>query len=262
MSTIFPGMGPYLEDPLVWPGVHAAMIVYLRDFLQPLLRPRYVASVEVRVYLEGPDRDVIPDVFLRQRPTNGGVALADAEADAPIVLQIPPLEIREAFVALLDRQSNRRVVTVIEVVSPSNKYAGIGRNSYTDKQRAVLDISTHLVEIDLLRGGPHVLCVPESAARRAAEYDYLACINRAGEVRDRYELYPRTLRQRLPRVAVPLAEGDKDVPLDLQAILNQVYEAGSYRASLDYTQPCRPPLRTEDQQWATGLIQGAGPAVT
>ena len=53
MSMIFPGMDPYLEDPQVWPDVHASFIVYLREYLRPLLRPRYVIAVESRVFVEG-----------------------------------------------------------------------------------------------------------------------------------------------------------------------------------------------------------------
>ena len=31
MSMVFPGMDPYLESTTLWPGLHAALIVYLRD---------------------------------------------------------------------------------------------------------------------------------------------------------------------------------------------------------------------------------------
>jgi hypothetical protein len=38
MATVFPGMDPYLEDPQIWPGVHSALVVYIRDQLQPTFR--------------------------------------------------------------------------------------------------------------------------------------------------------------------------------------------------------------------------------
>jgi hypothetical protein len=178
VTMIFPGMDPYLEDPLIWNGVHAALIVYIRDFLRPLLRPRYLAAIEQRVFVEGPDRDIHPDVWLRQsRARLGEQAVAVAEADTPCVVEVPDLEIREAYINILDRQSGQRVVTVIEVVSPTNKYAGPGRDSYTAKQKEVRRSNTHLVEIDLLRLGPHVLAVPEWVAR--GRYTYLVCHLRA-----------------------------------------------------------------------------------
>ena len=65
MSMIFPGMDPYLENPRLWPGVHHALVVYIRDYLRPLITPRYIAAIEERVYVEGPNREIIPDVWVR-----------------------------------------------------------------------------------------------------------------------------------------------------------------------------------------------------
>ncbi len=131
---------------------------------------------------------------------------------------------------------------MIEVVSPFNKHAGPGRKSYRKKQREVLSSAAHLVEIDLLRGGRHVLALPEWVARGRASYDYLVSINRAIGDRDRFQFYPCRLRERLPRIGVPLAGDDADVPLDLQAGLARVYEDGAYSEQADYGKPCHPPL--------------------
>src|SRR5438128_356227 len=120
MSLIFPGMDPYLEDPQLWTDFHASFIVYIREHLQPLLRHRYTAAVEQRVFGEGPDREIIPDVWLRRTKTNHG-SVAVAEEDAPVLVHVPELEIHETYIAILDRRSGMKVVTVIEVVSPTNK---------------------------------------------------------------------------------------------------------------------------------------------
>ena len=258
MATIFPGMDPYLEDPQIWPGVHSRFIVYLSDYLQPLLRPRYVAAVEERVYVAGPDRDIIPDVSLKpRRPEPKGSAHA-AIADPPELERIS-LEVHESFVEILDLQSNQRVVTVIELLSPTNKYAGPGRVQYQGKQRDVLRSQSHLIEIDLLRTGPHVLAVPELTARKKP-YDYLVCVNRAEEHRDLFELYRRQLNERLPRIRVPLADNDPDVVLDVQAVLAETYERGDYRERIRYTEPCCPPLSAADQDWAIRCVREASPA--
>src|SRR5262249_9200122 len=151
----------------------------------------------------------------------------------------------------LDRASGQKVVTVIEVVGPTNKYAGPGRESYKAKQQEVLASDVHLVEIDLWRKGPHVLAIPESTARRrAGDYDYLSCVNRAPEVRNRYELYPAQLRNKLPRILIPLAAGDPDVKLEIQIVLAQNYDDGCYRDRIDYSKPCVPRLSADDQAWA------------
>ncbi len=259
--TIFPGMDPYLDDPHLWPGVHSSMVVYIRDHLQPLLRPRYIATIEERVFVETPPGEIIPDVPVKQgRPPDerGGTAVlveVEIEADAPVVVRAPELEIHESYVAIVDKQTGQGVVTVIEVVSPTNKNAGPGRDSYLDKQREGRASQAHLVELDLLRAGRHVLAVPEGLARRRCAYDYLVCVNRAGSTRNTFELYPSRLRDRLPRVRIPLASGDRDVPLDVQAVLARTYQAGLYRELLRYPEPCAPPLSPEDQAWAAERVR-------
>lgn len=257
---IFPGMDPYLENASVWPGVHNSLIVYIRDHLQKQLRPRYIASIEARVYLEQPEaREFVPDVLVRPgrfRPSGGGAAVL--EEDTPITLDVPAVEVNESFIQILDTTTGNRVVTVLEVVSPTNKYAGDGRDLYLAKRREVRRSTAHLVEIDLLRYGPHVLAVPEVESRmRCPPYDYLVCVNRAAGTRSRFELYPRPLRQRLPRVRIPLADPDPDAVLELQAVIEQTYEAGSYRDLLPYGKPCEPTLKPEDQAWADQLIRAA-----
>jgi hypothetical protein len=265
MSTIFPGMDPYLEDPRVWLGVHNTLIVYLADHLRSLVRPRYIPAVEVRTFVQGLEaREIIPDASLkRHRPeAKPASPAAVLDVDTPVVMQVPELEIHESYIEILDRESNQRIVTVIELLSPTNKFPSAGQESYLAKQREVRGSQTHLVEVDLLRIGQHVLAVPEWAARGSGPYSYLICVNRAEGRRDWFEWYPRQLRQRLPRIRVPrirvpLADGDLDVVLDVQAVLNQTYEAGSYRERLRSDQPCAPPLTAEDQAWADEVIRAA-----
>ena len=92
-----------------------------------------------------------------------GLAVADAAVmDDPLLVEAPDLEVHEPYIEIFDRQSDMHVVTVIELVSPSNKYSGPGRELYLTKQKELRWSRTHLVEIDLLRFGPHVLAVPEA----------------------------------------------------------------------------------------------------
>jgi hypothetical protein len=110
------------------------------------------------------------------------------------------------------------------------------------------------VEIDLLRTGHHMVAVPEWVARGREAYHYLCCVNRATPPRDLFDLYLRPLHQRLPRIRIPLADDDPDVPLDIQAGVARVHEAGSYRRRIDYTSACVPPLKPDDQRWASALL--------
>jgi hypothetical protein len=166
-----------------------------------------------------------------------------------------PLDVHEPYIEIIDLSSDRQVVTVIEALSPSNKFSGPGQDLYRTKQRDVLQSTAHLVEIDLLRAGPHALAVPLSRIAPKAKYDYLVSVNRASRLRRTFETYPRTVRDRLPRIAIPLHEPDADVQLDLQAAVDQTYRAGRYAERIDYTRPCEPPLSPEDQAWVDELIR-------
>jgi hypothetical protein len=170
-----------------------------------------------------------------------------------VILEVEDLELREKRVEILDAYSAMKLVALIEVVSPTNKAAGPGRASYQAKQQETLAGDCHLVEIDLLRGGRHVACIPEWRVELLKPFDSLCCVNRWPQ-RNRFELYPRRLRERMPRLAIPLESGDPDVMLDLQAALEQVYEEGRYGRRIRYDQPCAPPVALEDQTWATERV--------
>ncbi len=260
MPSPFPGMDPYLERPALWAGMHNRFIIYLANALRPRLAPRYIAAVQARVYIEYPPRQVGPDLTVRRlpRPSQAAVS-AVAEIDEAERIEVPGVEADEAFLEILDLESRQRVVTVIELLSPSNKTPGPGRDLYLQKQREVLASDVHLVEIDLLRTGRHTVAVPEAVVQSGPPYDYLVCVNRARVPRWSYDLYRRRLRDRLPRIGVPLAGNDPDAPVDLQAVLGQTYDDGDYRDRIDYCQPCQPPLSAEDQQWAGETIERAFP---
>jgi hypothetical protein len=249
MDYPFPGMDPYLEHPVLWEGIHARLVVAIANQLQPKLDPRYIASIEERVFIEGPQRR-IPDVWIQKvREESGSSPLAEADSDTAVIVEVEDLEIHEARVEILDSYSEMKLVALIEVVSPANKAAGPGRVSYKAKQRETLTRECHLVEIDLLRHGRHVLCIPEWRVKPFKPFDSLCCVNR-WPLRNRFEIYPRPLRQRLPRLKIPLADGDPDSTLDLQAALEQIYVEGRYWRRIRYDQKCKPRLSPKDQAWA------------
>ena len=84
--------------------------------------------------------------------------------------------------------------------------------------------------------------------------DYLALVSRASR-RPTAEVWPVTIRQRLPVIPIPLAAPDPDVLLDLQAALDQVYDRAGYDYSLDYTAPLVIPLPPEETAWLTGVLE-------
>jgi hypothetical protein len=177
----------------------------------------------------------MPDVKIVEDPsafsmssaeTDGGIAVAGIAVAEPIVLQLESEPVNEPYIVIMDIDGNR-IITVIEFLSPSNKIEGEGRESYLKKYRELLAGNVSIVEIDLVRSGEWV-----SVPRRyqmPAKYrtTYRVCVRRNTRP-DKVELYPITLRQKLPAVRIPLRPGDADVSLDLQPILDQAYRNGRY----------------------------------
>src|SRR6202011_1559181 len=103
---------------------------------------------------------------------------------------------RVPFLEVRDRQG-RELVAVIELLSPSNKRPGEDREQYLAKRRELLRSPAHLVEIDLLRGGPPMPLEDRPVC------DYSVLVSRA-ERRPVAAFWPLRLRDRLPVIPIPL----------------------------------------------------------
>jgi hypothetical protein len=258
MSSPFPGMDPYLEQH--WGDVHHNLVSFAQGLLNDCLPRDLRARAQERIVWDLPreESDLYPEirVMTSDRPGQGGIAVAPADTTLAEPLEVPFLEPEtQGFIEIIESRPERRVITVVEVVSPSNKYAGKGRKLYRQKQSDLMDASISLVEIDLLRAGPHVLQVPLGQYPAAYRTPYKVCVHRGWKAKA--EIYRVPLRERLPAIRVPLRETDADVPLDLQALIAQVYRHGRYD-DIDYTVPPLPPLDPEDAAWADELLRTAG----
>jgi len=150
-----------------------------------------------------------------------------------------------------------RLVTSVEVLSPSNKTVGNpGREQYINKQREVLGGEVNLVEIDLLRGGTHTTAVPhEEAVAKGGPFDYHVSVHRFDRPNDSF-VYPSRLENPLPLLEIPLLPADPDVTLDLQMVFDQAYAAGPYRREVNYGEDAIvPPLRPSQTKWAASLVK-------
>ncbi len=261
MPSPFPGMDPYLESH--WRDVHASLTIYIRDALQDALPRELRARVEERIVLETPEgwsNPLFPDVrVIEHRPrAQGGVAtVAAPEATEPLVIDAETEPLTEGYIEIIDAASGNRVVTILEVLSPSNKLPGDYRQAYLRKQREIVHSDTNLVEIDLLRCGKHAaaVCLPNIPSSRRTPY--LVCVRRATR-RSKAEVYPIPLSSKLPTIKVPLRPTDADVLLDLQALIERCYRNGRYEGDLDYRLDPDPPLSREDAQWVLELLRGKG----
>jgi Protein of unknown function (DUF4058) len=266
MPSPFPGMDPYLENPAVFGNLHHDFIVLAKEALQSKLPAPFYARSNDRTWIDLAERPVKPDTRVRVAaayqprrldPQVGGVAMVEAPVNEPIVIHVAHDECREAFAEIYaGRGTDRRLVTTIEVLSPTNKgRSGQGRKLYLEKQQELLNSEVHLIEIDLLRDGTHTTAVPLRELRRhAPAYDYHVCVHRFDQWGD-FLVYPIGIRSPLPRIEVPLLPGDGSVPLDLQAVFNRCYDVGPYRHEVNYeTDEVLPPLAREDAEWARELI--------
>jgi hypothetical protein len=142
---------------------------------------------------------------------------------------------------------------VIEFVSPTNKCPGDGLTKYRQKQQECHDADVNLVEIDLTRAGERSLIMPVNLLKRNHRTTYQAWVSRAGELEKGWA-YRLPLTQRLPAVSIPLRPTNRDLLLDLQPLIDQVYENGRYSEDIDYSEPLRPPLSPEEAEWAGKLL--------
>lgn len=210
MPSPFPGMDPFIEGQR-WQDFHARFINDLADLLLPAVRPRYVVDVEQYVYLAHGDEE------------------------------------RQRFLTIRDREF-RKVVTVIELLSPTNKTPGDGFTEYLVKRTNIFHTMANLVEIDLLRRGQRL-----PTREPLAPADYYAFVCRTERL-PKVEVYAWTLRDRLPAIPVPLASGEPDVSLDLQEAFTKTYDRSGYDYALDYRRAVEPPLDASTSDWVRTML--------
>lgn len=257
MKSPFPGMDPYLEQS--WGDVHNTLIIYAKAMLNERLPRDLRARSDERIVVESPAEahTYYPDIRVVDGGGSGGSATAVAVPDVamadPLVVHFREPE-TQAFLEIIETGPQRRLITVLEFVSPSNK-VGKGREQYLQKMRDLSEAEVSLVEIDLLRAGPHVLQLPLSQYPASHRTPYKVCVCRGTKASA--EIYRVPLRDPLPTIRVPLRQADTDVPLELQSLIEQVYHHGRYD-DIDYTQPPVPPLDAGDAAWADELLRASG----
>lgn len=200
----------------------------------------------------------VPDDAIVQATTTGlpvkvgAAAAAAATLHEEVTVTLPmPEEQREGYLEIR-RAQTETIVTVVELLSPKNKHPGTGRQQYEAKRQQVLRSLTYLVEIDLLRQWP-----PMPLAEAVPSSHYRILVSRSDH-RPPATLYPFNLATPIPRIAIPLATADPVVFLDLQALLHEVYDLGSFDLRLDYGTDPPPPLRPTDRDWVAVQLTAQG----
>jgi hypothetical protein len=255
----FPGMNPFFEQR--WQDAHTMLIAYIRDALQPRLPEDLVAGAEEQLVTIGAEDQPNPirsDVSVKE-PWNsggqGGVAVAPPErVRAPSATQPTRVFIEdevERWVEIHD--PGGRLVTVIELVSPANKTEAAARERFQKRRVVFLGGGANLVEIDLVRKGWSVFPDEVGMLAQSMRASYGVCVYVASGLRQR-EAYVMGLCDRLPVLSIPLRPTDADVPLDLQALVDQCHERGRYHL-LRYSAELDPPLASCDAAWVDQLMR-------
>ena len=249
-------MDPYLERPGEWESFHAQFVPQIARTLARVLPLGYRPKSEAMLFIHEPSarrrQFATADDAVAVHATGGGTPSGGSAAVATPSTRMRLGETinieRHRYIEIRTTEEDR-VVTVIELLSPSNKSAAADRRVYLDKRRELYRAGVHILQIDLLRAGRRLL--PE----RPPAHDYNAMLMRADRWPD-VDVWFWSVRDRLPTLPVPLLEGDGDVPLDLQATMRDVYEGAAYGAFL-YNRPPLPPLKKSDAAWADGLVREA-----
>ncbi len=254
----FPGMNPFLER--FWPDVHTKLIAYIADAIAEQLPEGLKARSEEHVTLaadveksKGFRADVavveswkqgIPPSWQPEQDAAGGVV-----ATEPMYCITD--EETERWIEIIDPHG--RVITIIEVLSPVNKDSG--RDKYAAKRQSYLGGGVNVVEIDLLRGGYHVVGVPQHVLRDP-QAPYITCVTRAVNPA-RKEYYQTPLTATLPNIRIPLRPQDRDAILPLQQLVDRCYRMGGYWNE-DHRQPPGPALSAADVEWVAERLRAVG----
>lgn len=269
MASPFPGMDPYIEACQLWGDFHNLLIVEMHRVLSSAVPPGYVVRTRERSFIslveteEKTEHHFEPDVKVvtsRSRPakryregTSAGPAVV-AETEPLVLRAFVEEEFEETFLDIYELEPKRRLVTSIEVLSPSNKVrGGPGWKRYLRKRQALLLGRASLVEIDLLRGGdrmPMLDPLPKSP--------YYILVARA-EKAPLCRVWPAFFDRPLPTIPIPLTKPDPDISLALQPMVEAIYERSRYAQDIDYSRPLDPPLTPEQTAWLQERLSGAPP---
>jgi hypothetical protein len=203
-------MDPYIESSGMWRNFHVNLLVKIQDALADLVPRHYVVRAEERSYL----------------------------------ILASETEVRETYIDLFTTEPELRLVTTIEVLSPTNKErGGHGRQLYLRKRQAALACDVHLVEIDLLRGGTRM---PMRDPWPKSPYTLLVARAKQGFTCD---VWPAYFHLPLPAIPIPLATPDEDVSLALQPFVDSIYSRLRYADTIDYDKPLLPPPTKAEEVW-------------
>ena len=260
----FPGMNPYLEHRHIWPDFHNDLIAQMRTVLGPRLPARYRIALQQRVEVATPSGApldlafMIPDALVTDEPPNqasppaasAAVAVATSPVEDYAIRVRMPRDVKVTWLRV-EAMPDQKLVTIIEVLSPTNKAPGRERQRYERKREVIVGSGANLVEIDLLRGGEPM---PLETPPPASDYRILVC---RGWQRPSALLYPFNVRQPIPPFILPLLPEDEPLTVDLGPIINAMHHTARYGQVARYDgPPPEPAFAGEVGEWVKERVAG------
>lgn len=169
----------------------------------------------------------------------------------PTVITLPDREFYEEPYLEVRLLPEGKLVTVIELLSHTNKRSGDERDSYIRKRNIYLDTDVNFIEIELLRAWE-----PLPYAEAGRRHHYRIFVHRRDEPRRAF-LYHFNVREAIPRFPIPLLTEDIEPVLALGELLQALYDRARYHLILDYSEPPSPMLSKQDAAWAETSISPA-----
>ncbi len=222
MPSPFPGMNPYLEAEKLWPSFQQQLMNCLYQMLLPNLVDRYRSRLTQRDYL----------------------------TEEPLFTSVLKIEHHEPFMEIRGRNDDR-LVTLIDMVSPTNRTAAIGRNQILQQRAQALQTKANVVWIDLVLQGQFPW---QGNPTNANQWDYTITAFRANQP-ENPEIYGSTLAKRLPRFKIPLAAEDRDTIVDLQMCFTRCFELGNFPGAISYENDPPVPLNSENKLWLDSFLK-------
>lgn len=220
-----------------WESFHARWAVALADMLNGLLPPRYLAEVQIhigrQVEADVAEFELVPSIYDEEgNGSPGGVAVEVQAWAPPAAVQTVDIAFPDDIeVHVFDMRDSKRLVAVIELISPGNKDRPEARRTFAAKCVAYLQRGIGLIIVDIvtIRGGNlhrevlDLLGQAESSALPADVAMYAAAYRPAhrGD-KNQLDLWPAALALAQPLPLLPLAlRGAFFVPVDLEATYSE-----------------------------------------
>ncbi|MFN0020804.1 MAG: DUF4058 family protein [Pirellulaceae bacterium] len=252
----FPGVDPYIEARGLWEEFHEDFIQEIKRRLSVDLPPNYVARSRSRNYVELVDpvaeglekRGIIPDVALHEELGEVSHSVwqpaSDLAVSEPVTMTaLAEVDIKENAIDILKVEPDFRLVTCIEVLSPTNKRPGTaGWNEFREKRSMLLGGLANYVEIDLLRRGKRHGMVPPWP-----DSPYYLMVMRKEET-PRCSVWPAFSTRPLDNIPIPLLPPDADIVLPLQPLVDNVFASLRYFQQMNYERPITLKLTAEEQE--------------